>query len=517
MPSTSQASSGSPRSSSAARDAGSAMSNADRSHDAPSDAPAQPETILLVDDDPTNLQVLRAALDGRGFKLLMARSGEAALKVARKAHPELILLDIMMPPGIDGYETCRRLKEDPETRDSAVVFLSSLEETESKVKGLGLGAVDYITKPFQIEEVAARVDTHLTIHRLKESLARKNRELEKANQFIRQAFGRFLSEDVVEQLLDTPEGLDLGGEEREVTILMSDLRAFTPLAARLEPKQVISVLNAYLEKMVEVITGYQGTILEIMGDAIVVVFGAPLHFEDHAERGVACALAMQLTMPEVNAQLEAEGLPSLEMGIGVHSGKVVVGNIGSQQRTKYDAIGHHVNIAGRIESHTTGGQVMISEDTRRAVPSPLEIRRELQIEPKGLSKSLTLLDVVGVGAPYNFRLPQEAQDFAALAQPARVGFSVLEEKTVGRSEFEGRLTRLAEREAEIEGESAVAPLANLKLWLVDAEGRRLDGDLYAKVVETPDAVYGGFRIRFTSVDPPLAERLAGLLAGQAAS
>jgi class 3 adenylate cyclase len=476
----------------------------------PAESSERPETILLVDDDPTNLQVLRGALDGRGFKLLVARSGEDALKVARSARPELILLDIMMPPGINGYETCRRLKQDPETQESAVIFLSSLEETESKVKGLGLGAVDYITKPFQIEEVTARVDTHLTIHRLKESLARKNRELEKANQFIRKAFGRYLSEDVVQQLLDSPEGLELGGEEREVTILISDLRAFTALAARLEPKQVIAFLNAYLENMVEVITRYQGTILEIMGDAIIVVFGAPMRFADHAERGVACALAMQLTMPEVNEKLAAEGVPALEMGIGVHTGKVVVGNIGSQQRTKYDAIGHHVNVAGRIESHTTGGQVMISESTRKAVPSPLEIRREVQIEPKGFSETLTLHDVIGIGGAYNFVLPQEEQRLVALGEPAPVRFSILEEKTVGRSEFEGRMTRLAEREAEIESATAVTPLSNLKLWFLDAEGRRLEGDLYAKVVDTPDAAHGGFRIRFTGVDRDLAERLGQL-------
>ena len=151
----------------------------------PTSSLERPETILLVDDDPTNLKVLRGALDGHGFKLLVARSGEEAMEIARRARPELILLDVMMPPGIDGHETCRRLKQDPETRESVVIFLSSLEETESKVKGLGLGAVDYITKPFQIEEVTARVDTHLTIHRLKESLAQKNRELQDANEHMR--------------------------------------------------------------------------------------------------------------------------------------------------------------------------------------------------------------------------------------------------------------------------------------------------------------------------------------------
>ncbi len=133
----------------------------------------EPQRILLVDDNPTNLQVLFQTLDGRGYKLLIAKSGEDALKIARKAQPHLILLDIMMP-GIDGYETCQKLKEDPETRESSVIFLSALDDTKDKVRGLEQGAVDFITKPFQGEEVLARVDTHLTIHRLKADLQARN-------------------------------------------------------------------------------------------------------------------------------------------------------------------------------------------------------------------------------------------------------------------------------------------------------------------------------------------------------
>ena len=112
--------------------------------------------ILLVDDNPTNLQVLVQTLSGQGYKLLVAKNGEDALAIARKAHPALILLDIMMP-GLDGYEVCRLLKTDPETEAAAVIFLSALNDTENKVRGLDLGAVDYVSKPFQAEEVVARV------------------------------------------------------------------------------------------------------------------------------------------------------------------------------------------------------------------------------------------------------------------------------------------------------------------------------------------------------------------------
>ncbi len=123
------------------------------------------ESLLLVDDEPMNLQVLFESLEGVGCKMLIAKNGETALSIARKAHPDLILLDIMMP-GIDGFEVCRRLKADAATADIPVIFLSALSETADKVHGLQLGAVDYISKPFQPEEVIARVNTHLTIHRL---------------------------------------------------------------------------------------------------------------------------------------------------------------------------------------------------------------------------------------------------------------------------------------------------------------------------------------------------------------
>ncbi len=135
------------------------------------------ERILLVDDNPTNLQVLLQTLSGRGYKLLIAKNGESALRIAHKAKPALVLLDIMMP-GMDGYEVCRQLKEDPQTSNITVIFLSALDDTKDKVRGLEAGAVDFISKPFQSEEVIARVETQLKIHRLEQALSARNRQLE---------------------------------------------------------------------------------------------------------------------------------------------------------------------------------------------------------------------------------------------------------------------------------------------------------------------------------------------------
>ena len=149
------------------------------------------ETILLVDDNPTNLQVLYQTLEGHGYKLLIAKNGEDALKIAAKIKPALILLDIMMP-GMDGYEVCKRLKSDPELTPSTVIFLSALDDAKDKIKGLKLGAVDYITKPFQFEEVIARVDTHIKIRQLEKDLAEKNRQLKEDNTLILESMGEGL-------------------------------------------------------------------------------------------------------------------------------------------------------------------------------------------------------------------------------------------------------------------------------------------------------------------------------------
>ena len=181
--------------------------------------------------------------------------------------------------------------------------------------------------------------------------------MELRNRFIRETFGRYLTDDVVATVLETPTGLQVGGEKRKVTMMMTDLRGFTSLSERLPPDRVVAILNRYLAAMVTIIKRYQGTIDEFIGDAIFVLFGAPVWREDDAQRAIACAVAMQLAMEEVNEEDRKDDLPEVEMGIGIHTGQVVLGNIGSPERMKYGVVGRHVNLTSRIQSYTTGGQI----------------------------------------------------------------------------------------------------------------------------------------------------------------
>ena len=476
--------------------------------------PAEANRILVVDDTPANIQTLAAILKQQGYLISVATNGKQALDVLARVQPDLILLDVMMPE-MDGFETCRRIKASESWRHIPVIFLTAKTETTDIVQGFELGAVDYVAKPFNTHELLARVNTHLTLDELRSSLAEKNAELARAHELVRRAFGRYVSEEVAASILQSPDGLELGGEEREVTILMSDLRGFTALAARLTPQEVIGFLNVYLESMVEVIGRYQGTIDEIIGDAILVIFGAPVACGDHAEKAVACGLDMQLAMKSVNERLAGKGASPLEMGIGVHTGCVIVGNIGSERRTKYAAVGSNVNLAGRIESFTTGGQLLISENTREMIRTPLRIDGQFKVEPKGAETCLQLHEIGGIGDPFNLSLPARSEALVPLPVPLPIRFTVLEEKFVGRTVYEGRLAALSNSEGGMQSGVALAPLSNLKIQLDPVPGVNPGGEIYAKVSGAVAELTSQTRIRFTSVSPELKDWIQQRSAGAA--
>ncbi|MGK7872045.1 MAG: CHASE2 domain-containing protein [Xenococcaceae cyanobacterium] len=332
---------------------------------------------------------------------------------------------------------------------------------------------------------------------------------------LRNIFGRYLSNEVVATLLESPEGLKLGGERRKITLLTSDLRGFTATSERLPPEEVVKILNFYLGYMADIITRYQGTIDEFMGDGILVLFGAPISREDDAQRSVACAVAMQLAMEQVNEKMKKWGLPPLEMGIGINTGEVVVGNIGSEKRTKYGVVGSQVNLTYRIESYTIGGQIVISETTLKEAGSAVKIDGQKEVVPKGVKKPLTIYEVGGIAGEYNLFLPKEEEIFVSLPEPILLQYSVLMGKDISEQISTGSLVKLSAKEAEMatdnERKSELpSPLCNIKLNLflskVTAE---MSDDIYAKVIDKP-AKKGNFYIRFTATPPEIKVKLEKL-------
>jgi PAS domain S-box-containing protein len=338
------------------------------------------------------------------------------------------------------------------------------------------------------------------------------KEIELRNRFIRETFGRFLTDEVVATVLETPTGLQMGGEKRKVTMMMTDLRGFTSLSERLAPERVVTILNRYLSSMVAIIKQYGGTIDEFIGDAIFVLFGAPVWKEDDAQRAVACAVAMQLAMASVNEENREEGLPEVEMGIGIHTGQVVLGNIGSSERMKYGVVGSHVNLTSRIQSFTSGGQILISETTRREAGPVVKIGKQLDVKAKGIEHTLILSEVLGIGGIHKLFHERAPEILVPLAEEIPFKYGVVEGVHLGAEKFMGGLMKLSRKLAEARLEAPVPAFSNIEMHLVGTEGQKIPGALYGKVLgAVPGNGSGVFSVRFTSMSPEIETFLNGLL------
>ncbi|MHB9074528.1 MAG: adenylate/guanylate cyclase domain-containing protein [Desulfobaccales bacterium] len=325
--------------------------------------------------------------------------------------------------------------------------------------------------------------------------------------FIRDTFGRYVTQEVVKRLLESKGALEMGGERREVSILMSDLRAFTAITAGMEPEKVITFLNRYLGKMIEILVDYRAVIDEIVGDGILAFFGAPETQEDHPARAVACALQMQTAMEEINALNEADGLPHLEMGIAVNTGEVVVGNIGSEQRTKYSVVGSHVNFTSRIESYALGGEVLISQESYQRVQDLVEIRDKVQVQMKGIPGTSTIYDVRSIHGPYDIALKERSQTLIPLLKKIPVHVYRMSEKIVTGATGQAWITQLSETSAILDYEGELEAWEDVRLNLLEERAGELPGKIYGKVtaIKPIGENLHEAAIRFTSVSPELAQ------------
>lgn len=214
--------------------------------------------------------------------------------------------------------------------------------------------------------------------------------------FIRDAFGRYVSPEVARALLESPDGLRLGGAKREITILMADLRGYTNFAVGTDADAVMRILNEYLARMADTVLRHGGIVNEFLGDAVFAIFGAPVAAPDHAKRAAAAALAMQQAVADINAQHAARGLPQLSMGIGINSGEAMVGNIGSEERAKYAAVGSAVNLAARIEGAAAAGQILVSSGTYEHIGAIAQVGAPVALELKGICEPCVVYELRGL-------------------------------------------------------------------------------------------------------------------------
>jgi class 3 adenylate cyclase len=477
------------------------------------EAPAPAERsgcrILVVDDDPANRDLLARRLEREGHDAHAVADGPAALERLTQTPFDLVLLDVMMP-GMSGLEVLTAIRQERTAGELPVILATALDGSEDVVEGLRLGASDHVTKPFDFPVVMARVQSQLELKRANDEIQSLARHLEIRNSFIRKLFGRYVSDQVVDTLLEEPDAIGLSGETRRVTILVADLRGFSSITADREPVDVLAVLNNYLGTMSELIQEHGGTVDDFFGDGILAFFGAPVAHADHTHRALRCAVAMQLAVTEVNHRNRSQGLPEIEMGIGIATGDVIVGSMGSERRAKYGAIGLPVNLASRIESFTLGGEVLVCEETYASLGDALHIAESREVHPKGFETTLRIHRVAGLHGGERIDADRTGGGLQALPHEVDLEIAPLEGKGVGDDAFRGRLTELSQLAGRIEAGRALPEMTDVRLSFLNDVTNELSGSCYAKVVSAGDAD-GRFTVRFTSVPAELQRRIRALI------
>lgn len=302
--------------------------------------------ILAVDDEPANVALLAKLFRHQGYDVIQAGDGVAAVTAVTEHRPDLVCMDVRMP-GMDGIEACQALRNDAHNAGIPVLMLTSLNSAEDITRGLEAGANDFLSKPFNEAELSARIRSLLRTKALYDRLA--------------DLLGRYVSATVADEVLRNPFDVTLGGQRSQVSTLFADVRGYTSLAMRHTPEQALDLLNHYLSVVTDAVGDQGGTVADLLGDGVFALFGAPIGHVDDAERAVRAALEMQSAV----ARVDIPSLPGvrLQTGIGITTGVVIAGNVGSERRMHYAVVGESVNVAARLEAAAGPGQILVDEQT----------------------------------------------------------------------------------------------------------------------------------------------------------
>ena len=336
-------------------------------------SPTISTNILIVDDKPDNVRLLSTILTEKGYQVRKALNGQRAIATVQEFPPTLILLDVMMPE-MNGYEVCAQLKASPKTSSIPVIFLSALDDVVDKVKAFDVGAVDYITKPFQDKEVLARVANQLTIQSQQKLLQEQTKQLEelveRLQNEIKERQGAELalrlaqkkSDHLLLNILpaaiieDLKKGEGAAAQRFDsATVLFADIVDFTFLAARISPLELVNFLNQIFSKFDQLTEKHGLEKIKTSGDAYMVAGGLPVPRAGHAEAIANMALDMQ----EAIADFKTDTGEPFQIRIGINTGPVVAGVIGTKKFI-YDLWGDTVNVASRMESQGLPGYIQVT-------------------------------------------------------------------------------------------------------------------------------------------------------------
>jgi class 3 adenylate cyclase len=331
-------------------------------------AATAPGTILIADDNRVNRLLLARGLEHEGHTIVYAEHGGEALDLLRHQRFDLMLLDVLMPE-LDGYEVLAKLKDDPHLRDIPVIVTSALDEIDSVVRCLEMGAEDYLTKPVNPVLLNARISASLEKKRLRD----QQREL----------ISKFATKEVAEDLLVS--GFSLGGQYVEASAMFCDIRSFTTISESREPAETIELLNDYYTLMMDAINGEGGVVNQMIGDGLMAIFGAPAPRDDHRQAAVLAARQMVDLIRLFDEEQAARDKVQIQIGVGIASGRVVAGYTGTNRRATYTCVGDTVNVAARLESHTKelGRPILIDENTRAGLTDEIEVEPQGELLMKG--------------------------------------------------------------------------------------------------------------------------------------
>jgi class 3 adenylate cyclase len=342
----------------------------------------EPGRLLVVDDNRVNRLLLIHGLEQQGHTVEWAENGRQALDMLTSRPFDLVLLDIEMPV-MNGFQVLEALLADPYLRDLPVIMTSASDELDRVVKCIEMGAEDYLTKPLNPVLLRARVNASLEKKRLRDQQ--------------RKLLRTFAIPEVVDELMRT--GLTLGGKHVNATVMFADIRSFTSIAESQDPADTINLLNDYFALMFDAIATYGGTPSQMAGDGLMAVFGAPVVHQDHGERAVRAALEMMENLAAFNVQQSTLGKPSIRIGIGIASGAMVAGYIGTQERAVYTCIGDTVNQAARMEQYTkeSGCPILVDRNTLDTLPPDIPVKPLGKMLFKGKQQPVDIFSVIVPG------------------------------------------------------------------------------------------------------------------------
>ena len=355
--------------------------------------------ILVVDDVPENVRLLDALLSSRGYRVVTASDGASALELVSTAKPDLVLLDVMMPPP-DGYDVCRELRRHEETAMLPIVMLSASLGAE-RARGLEAGADDFLAKPFDHDELFARVRSLLRVKRYHDAITELNRTLEERVRLQVAELGRvrrlqrFLSPQLAEAIVASRGESVLASHRREVTMLFADLRGWTNFVDAVEPEELMRVLGEFHAAIGRLVSRFDATVGFLEGDGVQLFFNDPIEIPDAPLRGVRMACALREETDRLTPVWRKRG-HSLGLGIGVALGYATCGEVGFEARSDYAAIGSVTNLASRLADRAVGGQILIAQRLYAEVEHDVEVEPIGELQLAGFGRPVTAFSVIGL-------------------------------------------------------------------------------------------------------------------------